>query len=484
MIGLSKSRIIQHRQCPKRLWLAVHHPELAEENDGKARLTAGNEVGEVARSLYPDGFLIESLDSKQALYDTAQILTKKSRPVFEAAFATNGVLVRSDLLLPLRGGYRMVEVKSSTSVKEYHLADAAIQAWVAKKAGLSIKRIEIAHIDNTFVYPGNGDYNGLFVYADVSKDASSLGKEVPKWVKEARSTLAGKEPAIEPGDQCCDPFDCPFMVYCIPATDQKIFPLEILPHKNGKDLAAELRDEGYEDLRKVPGKRFTTAKHQRIWRVTKKNKAELDPEAGTILESLAYPRYYLDFETIQFAVPIWAGTRPYQQLPFQWSCHIERKNGKVDHKDFLGSDLSDPRRVFAESLIDTMKTRGPVLVYNAGFESGRLRELAEDFPDLAPALDTIRNRFVDLLTLARNHYYHRDMRGSWSLKAVLPTIAPELAYDDLEVANGGMAQETFGEMLHPETTLARRRKLRKDLLAYCERDTWALVKIARYFQQR
>lgn len=485
MPGLSKSRILQHLQCPKRLWLYINRPDLAEEDDSvTARLAAGHVVGEVARQLHPNGILIDSLDSKQALADTAQALAGKRIPVFEAAFATDKVLIRSDILLPVRGGYRMVEVKSSTSVKDYHLADAAIQSWVAEQAGLSVKRVEIAHIDNTFVYPGNNAYEGLFEHVDVSEDARCLWKEVPKWVKATKATLVGKEPTIEPGAQCMKPFSCPFMAYCTPEPGDDVFPPEVLPNGNGKALAAKLRASGYKDLRKVPKKLITLEKHQRIWRVTKNNKPELDPEAGETLDALAYPRYYLDFETIQFAVPIWAKTRPYRQIPFQWSCHIERKNGTIAHKEFLSTETSDPRRVFAQSLIDAMKTRGPVLVYNAGFEGSRLRELAEDFPELAPELDAIRDRFVDLLVIARDHYYHQDMRGSWSLKAVLPTIAPELAYDDLKVANGGMAQEAFMETLRPEIPPVRKSELREALLAYCERDTRALVKVAHFFQRR
>lgn len=485
MPGLSKSRIIQHRQCPKRLWLSVYRSELADVDDAAtARLNAGHEVGDVARGLHPKGILIESPDAKEALLDTQKVLSGKHRPVFEAAFAFDGVLVRTDLLLPVRGGYRMVEVKSSTSVKDYHLADAAVQSWVATKAGLSVKRIEVAHIDSSFIYPGNGEYEGLFVYADVSGDTQPLIKEVPKWVKKAKATLAGKEPAIKPGGQCKDPFECPFISYCYPELEATAFPPEILPHKSGKDLAIKLRAEGYEDLRKVPGKWFTTPKLQRVWRVTRKGKTELDPEAGEALKALSYPRYHLDFETMHFAVPIWAGTRPYRQIPFQWSCHIEGKNGTVEHKHFLVKDANDPRRDFAASLIDTLKAKGPILVYNAGFESGRLQELVDDFPDMAPAINAIRDRIFDLLTVARNHYYHRDMRGSWSLKVVLPTIAPELAYDDLEVADGGMAQKAYAEILHPDTPPVRVNKLRNDLLAYCERDTWALIRIAQFFEDR
>lgn len=484
MAGLSKSRITKHLQCPKRLWLSVNRPELADVDGGvTTRLAAGHVVGEVARSQYPGGVLIDTSDARQALGDTAKALAGKRRPIFEAAFATDGVLIRSDILLPVRGGYRLVEVKSSTSVKDYHLADAAIQAWVATQAGLTVKSVEIAHINNGFVYPGYENYKGLFAYVDISLLAGPLSKEVPGWVEAARETLAGKEPETEPVNHCYDPFTCPFLAYCSPEEETE-YPPEILPYRDGKALAAQLRAEGFDDLRKVPGERFSSPKHQRIWQATKSGLAELDAEAGEAVEALAYPRYYLDFETIGFAVPIWPGTRPYRQLPFQWSCHVEQGKGIVEHQEFLAAETSDPRRAFAEALIATLKATGPVLVYNAGFESGRLRELAESFPDLSPAIEAIRNRIVDLLPLARKHYYHRDMRGSWSLKAVLPTIAPELAYDGLEVADGGMAQEAYLEIIAPETTPARAQELREALLVYCERDTWAMVRLTQFFQNR
>lgn len=485
MAGLSKSRLIQHRQCPKRLWLYTNRPELAETDEATAACFAiGHQVGEVARDLYPAGTLIDDLDAKQALALTAQVLAEKRRPVFEAAFAYDGVFVRTDLLLPFRGGYRMVEVKSSTSVKPYYVEDAAIQSWVTAKSGVKIGRIEIAHIDNSFVYQGDDDYSGLFTFADISNEAQALHHEVPKWIKAARTTLAGKEPTIEAGDQCHEPFSCPFLAYCNPSQDDSGFPPEILPHSSGKQLAAELRSKGYTDLRAAPKTCFTNPKHQRIWRATKTGKPELDPAAGDELAHLGYPRYYLDFETIHFAVPIWAGTSPYRQIPFQWSCHAEKKSGMVSHRHFLAQDSADPRLAFIESLIDAVKSRGPILVYNAGFEAGRLQELAQSFPGYKAALDAIRHRFVDLLPLGRAHYYHPEMRGSWSLKAVLPTIAPDLAYDDLEVGDGGMAQDAYLEMLHPQTPPGRVNELRQALLIYCERDTLALIKVAHFFQGR
>lgn len=484
MAGLSKSRILAHRQCPKRLWLQTHKPELAEnDNATEARLAAGTRVGEVARDLHPGGLLIDSDNLGQCLADTARALAGTKRPLFEATFQHNGVLVRADLLLPEEGGYRLAEVKSATGVKDYHFEDAAVQSWVGRKAGVPLTRITIAHIDNAFVYPGDGDYRGLFTHADVTDEVTALESQVGDWVEAARITLAGDEPAIESGEQCCHPFECPFLAHCQPVAEdgEEAFPPEILPH--GKKLAAILRAEGFDDLRDVPGERLENPRHQRVWRATLNRRAEIDPAAGQLLASLAYPRYYLDFETIQFAVPVWSGTRPYAQIPFQWSCHVETASGVTLPHAFLADGQADPRRDFAESLLKVLGKTSPILVYNQGFECSRMKELAAAFPDLAPALHAANERVVDLLPITRDHYYHPDMRGSWSIKAVLPTVAPELFYDGLTVADGAMAQEAFLEMMHPETTPKRHEQLRQALLDCCVLDTWAMVRLTRFFME-
>ena len=481
MAGLSKSRILLNLQCPKRLWLQVNRPELAEVEEGSAaRMATGNEVGEIARSLYPDGLLIDPEKLSEAVKQTREALTKSPCPLFEATFEAEGVLIRADLLLPEDDGYRMAEVKSSTGVKDYHLADAAIQSWVCRQNGLPLPKVEIAHIDSSFIYPGDKNYRGLFAHADITKTINDLAPEVPTWIAAARNTLLGDEPNVPPGKQCNSPFDCPFISYCHPAVDPDAYPLEILPY--GNKVAANLRAEGFHDLREVTEERLDNPKHRRVWRATVTGKQELDKEAGNILSGLPYPRHYLDFETIQFAVPRWAGTRPYAQIPFQWSCHTEDKDGTLIHQEFLACGTEDPRRQFAETLIAALGDTGPIIVYNAGFERGRMNELAAAYPDLAPALEAAIQRVFDLLPIARNHYYHPAMRGSWSIKAVLPTIAPELSYEGLEVAHGGMAQEAFLQLLDPAFPKDRRTSLTAALLAYCERDTLAMVRIAHYFE--
>jgi len=481
--SLSKSKILLHRQCAKRLWLRTYKPELAEVDlAAEARFRDGNRVGDIARQLYPRGDFIDTLNRDEALARTAIDLKVGKKPIFEAAFMHDDVLIRADLLVPEKSGYRLVEVKSSTKVKDYHLEDIAVQTWVMQQTGLMPSRCMVAHINNEFVYPGNGKYRGLLQEVHVDAEIKPLIDEVPVWISQAQKTLAKrKEPNIAPGEQCSDPFPCDFANYCSPPETDVEYPVEILPY--GKKMAEQLRAEGYRDLRKVPAKKLSNPKHIRVHRVTKSGRAELDQEATDAVRSLGYPRYYLDFETIAFAVPIWAGTSPYKQIPFQWSCHIEKGNGSLSHKEFLDVSGNDPRREFAECLIRALGTRGPIIVYNASFEGSRIKELAAAFPDLAPKLLAIEKRLFDLLPLARDHYYHPAMKGSWSIKAVLPTIAPELDYSNLAVAHGGMAQDAYLDLIGTELSVQEKDELRLALLAYCEQDTFAMVKVARYFEQ-
>jgi hypothetical protein len=482
MAGLSKSRLLAHQQCPKRLWLQVNRPDLQVVDPAQqARMDAGNMVGDLARQMYPKGVLIDGDNLTDAIKATEKVLSLPRRiPIFEATFRADEVLVRNDVLAPEPRGYHLIEVKSSTSVKDYHLQDVAVQAYVTEQSGIPLRRVSLMHIDNQFEYPGNGDYQGLFKLADVTADARARLSDVPKWIASAQATLAGSEPIVAPGEQCHDPFDCPFIGHCHPPADPNAFPVEELPY-SGK-LAPSLRAEGYADIREVPRGRLTSPRHRLMWTALNRGKPVLDKGVRDAMSRLTYPRYYLDFETISFAVPIWAGTRPYQQIPFQWSCHIESHTGSMKHREWLADGSHDPRRDFVESLLSTIGPRGTVLAYNASFERKRLEELADAFPEHEATLLSLMERIVDLLGIARDHYYHPDMRGSWSIKNVLPTIAPELDYGALAVANGGMAQEVYLQLLSPTATEAEKQQWRTDLLTYCQRDTQAMVEVAHYFE--
>jgi hypothetical protein len=480
MYPLSKSKLMSSLQCAKRLFLEVHQPELGYVSDDlEASFASGHRVGEVAQSLYPEGRLIgHGDDPSLALQETQGALAVDGDLLlFEPAFRHGGVLVRADLLFRRGDRYRLVEVKAATGVKDHHLQDSAIQAWVIDGAGCPVDAVSIAHIDNAFVYPGGGDYRGLFKSVDVTEQVAELRAQAPGLALRCQQVLAGPLPEIAVGKQCNVPYACPFLTYC--DRDAPEYPLSIL----GRDwrLKQRLMIQGYRDLREVPENAIGDGRARRVWDATLTGRPSFDPRAAIFLTDLGYPRYYLDFETIQFAVPIWTGTHPYEQLPFQWSCSVEQQDGIVMHREFLDISGGAPMRPCAEALITALGTEGPVFAYT-GFERRMLRETAARYADLAPFLNAIASRIIDLHSIARAHYYHPAQKGSWSLKAVLPTIAPEMDYGNLtDVADGGGAQLAYLEIIAPETSVTRKDELTRALHVYCRRDTDGMVRIAQFF---
>ncbi len=479
---LSKSKIMAGLQCEKRLWLEVYRSDLIEYGpDTEQRFAVGNEVNDVARVQYPDGVLV-SYDhgAEAAVEETRRLLAEQSdTPIFEATFKAHDVLVRVDILKPCREGYELIEVKSSTSVKDHHRADCAVQTWVLECAGIPVKAIYLCHINNQFVYPGNGDYRGLFHYEDITEEVLELSRAVPKWVHRYREMLSGNEPEIEIGPQCTDPYPCPFIEYC--RGEETEYPLRHLPYISRQRIDA-LTAEGIEDIRDIPEGRLSSATQKWVRRITITGDPELRPEAAEVGE-YGYPRYYLDFETIQFAVPIWEGTRPYQALPFQWSCHIELASGDLQHEAYLDTDGNSPMRACAESLIEVIGKEGPIFAYGS-YEKTVLNALIARYPDLAEDLHKLTDRLVDLLAIMRKTYYHPDMLGSWSIKNVLPTVAPHLDYGSLgDVQDGSAAGTAYLQLITPETSPAERQRLVRELLTYCEHDTFAMVELVKYLSK-
>ncbi|MCL4773087.1 MAG: DUF2779 domain-containing protein [Burkholderiaceae bacterium] len=495
---LSKSRLLDYLQCPKRLWLQAHRPETREESAAMHLAFAnGHEVGEAARALVPGGVLIEppNNDLARALRLTRELLAARPhRPLFEATFERDGLLVRADILLPGPDGWTLAEVKSSGAVKDYHPTDVAIQRWaIETSAGLALARTELWRIDTGWTYVGDGRYEGLLVREDLGEAVEARIAQVPDWVRGAKAVLAGPEPAIAMGEQCTTPFDCPFQRWCAAqAGPQPDYPVTLLPNNKGKKLAAELIAEGYADLREVPPERIEDEELAMIARVTREGRPRLDSEAATAIRALAWPRIYLDFETIGFAVPRWAGTRPYQQVPFQWACVIEHKrehkrehesgdatSGRSEKREFFDLSGADPSRRCAVALVRELPREGAVIAYNAQFERGVIERLASLYPDLAKPLRSLAERLFDLLPVVRAHYYHPDMRGSRSIKAVLPTIGAGLDHAELgEVQDGTGAQEAYLEAVSAGTGEERKKALEEGLRRYCGMDVRAMVALA------
>jgi hypothetical protein len=492
MRNLSKSKILCYRQCPKRLWLEIHRPELRADSAATlASFATGHEVGAIAQRLYDPKGIGRIVDAQRDGFDMAMTQSTeylaKAQPIFEAGFSANGGLAFADVLLPARSRgkcvWRMVEVKSSTSVKDYHRDDAAFQAYVLRSAGVPLRGIALAHIDSNWVYPGGGYYSGLLVEEDLTEEAFAREDEVKGWLADAQAVAAMRsEPAITTGDRCSVPYECGFYGYCSSQEAQPEYPARFLPRVQAKALRAHLADRPTLDMRDVPdhlmnGRQLLVKTH------TLSGETYFDAAgAARDLKDLAMPGYFLDFETIQFAVPRWKGTRPFAQFPFQFSVHRLGRTGKLVADGFLDLSGNDPSRPFAEALITACGESGPVFVYNAGFEKTRIKELASRFTDLARPLLAISARVVDLLPIAEKHYYHPSQQGSWSIKNVLPAIAPDLSYDHLEgVQNGGMAMTAYLEAIDGATHPSRKSEIEAQLRAYCELDTMAMVRLWQFF---
>lgn len=493
MRAFSKSKLMALRQCPKRLWLEVHRPDLREDSAAtEASFQVGHQVGDIARQIYdPDGrgalVDVESEGFDRAFARSMKLL-QTNQPIFEAGFSAGGALAFADVMLPgQKNGHpvwRMVEVKSSTGVKDYHRDDVAVQAFIAHTAGVPLESIALAHIDNTWTYPGDEDYRGLLKENDLTAEAFARTEEVKAWIAQAQGIVAKPaEPVVHTGDHCGKPFECGFYDYCSRDELKPEYPVYWLPyfHAKAKHLAAQ----GIDELENVPDD-LLNERQQRVKDHTLAQTVFFDA-AGAAADLAPYgmPAYFLDFETIQFAVPIWKGTRPYQQMTYQFSLHTLAESGELRHTEFLDLSGKDPSESLAKALIAACGTAGPVYAYNAGFETTRIGELAARYPALSNRLLAINERVVDLLPIARERYYHPSQQGSWSIKKVLPAVVPELRYDDLDgVQDGGTAGTAYLEAIHPDTHEERMTQLEQQLLAYCKLDTYAMVRLWQVFAGR
>lgn len=497
MPNLTKSKIMAYRQCSKRLWLEIHKPELRDDSGSKMEFASGSQVGAAARSYFDPkqkGIFIDihALGHSEAIQYSAELLAKGEGPVFEAGIFAVGALAYADVMLPSRWDgkvhWRMIEVKSSTKVHDHFRDELAIQAFIASEAGISLTETSIAYINNAFTYPGfdyygEMEFGGLFNLLDITEETTERFEEVKEWIALAHEIAKQPaEPEVETGDHCYEPYTCPFCTYCNRHTVAPDFPLSSLPRLHHKRRSS-IEQSGIDDLRDVPEDMLNLLQ-QRVKECSASGQPYYNAEgAAAALRDHTYPAYFLDFETIGFAVPFWEMTRPYSQIPFQYSVHTIHSDGEMQHSEFLCLTSTDPSLACALQLIKDCGFQGPIFAYNAGFESGVIRKLAERFPELAPKLVGMIKRIVDLLPVVRNHYYHPSQHGSWSLKAVLPALCPEFSYDSLDGVNhGGMAQEAFLEAINPATTAVRKEQIQQQLRDYCKLDTFAMVRLWQVFK--
>ena len=483
---LSKSRYLASSQCHKRLYWQVHAPELAAQPDAATEviMEQGHQVGLLARQLFPSGIEVRSdrgLD--QAIRATRELVANREVPaIFEGVFEHDGVLVRVDVLHRRRDGrWRLVEVKSSTSVKEEHLDDVGIQSRVVSRCGVDLASVCLAHINRNYVFNGGSiDVRRLFKIRNLTRRIQRLQPKLTFQLRAAFTVLSmPKAPDIAPGKHCMVPVTCEFYDRCNPPLpDDHIGYLPRL-HASAEE---ELEEMGVESIRDVPDDFELTEIQRRAATCVQTGEPWFNPELGVALESLRYPLCLMDFEAVNPAVPRFRSMRPYDQLPFQWSVHVLRQPGaEPEHYEFLATDTSDPRREFIESLCNALGESGNIVVYSA-FESQRLSELGAYLSEFADRIKQIQARLWDLLPVVRNNVYHPAFAGSFSLKYVLPALVPGMTYEGMGVADGQQAGVAWEKLVRGGLDQSERDRIRKALLDYCGQDTLAMVRLLERIQ--
>lgn len=481
---LSKSLYIRGLQCTKSLWLKKYKKDVLTPPDSSAEaiFETGNEVGALACELFPGGKEVpyENTSFEEKITLTKAWIDDGVKNIYEATFEYDGILVMVDILhVNDDGSVEIYEVKSSTDVKEVYLDDASIQYYVLNGLGYTVKSANIVHINNKYVRDDELEPEKLFCIVDVSDEVLGRQHNIPNYLSLFKAELSDIEnmPDIDIGAHCTNPYECDAMSYCwshIPG--YSIFDISRLK----TDTKFSLYKQGiinFADIKDMSG--FSLSQQIQI-NSELENREIINREAiKEFVDGLTYPLYHLDFETFQQAIPEWKGISPFMQIPFQYSIHVEEKNGELKHYEFLAKEGIDPRYELAKKLVEDIPTDVTVLAYNMGFEKGVIRKLAEQFPHLAGHLMAVHDNIKDLMIpFQKKDYYVPSMMGSYSIKYVLPALVPEMdrAYKELSfVHNGGEAMQTFARLSKMDD--ATKGQYRKALLEYCKLDTLAMVNV-------
>ncbi|EEC4841726.1 DUF2779 domain-containing protein [Campylobacter lari] len=483
----SKSRYTRGAQCAKSLWLNTYNKDVLNSSNKSTKTDIGNKVGELACELFPNGVKIEfegsSFDEK--CEQTRKLLENNQEVIYEATFCYDGILIMIDILQNTKDGLIINEVKSSTSLKDVYIDDCALQYYVLSNLNYKIKQVNLIHLNNEYYRGDFLDINQLFKINDITKEVLLNQNQVKENLKYFEEILSKKEePDIDIGTHCFDPYECDGYEYCwIKQRNlcEKENVFNIPKFKKSFEFYYQ-NTYNFEDLDDLSI--FT--KNQQI-----QIKASLNKEIyinkeniKKFLDTLTYPIYHLDFETFMQAIPEYKGIRPYMQIPFQYSLHIDHKD-KLEHKEFLSECGIDPRYELAKNLINDIPKDVCVLAYNASFEKGVIRNLALAFPEFSEHLLNIEKNIKDLMIPFQNKdYYHYKMQGSYSIKKVLPALIPDMeqAYKNLNlIHNGSEAMQSFEAMQNMDEN--ERKAYRQALLEYCKLDTLAMVKILKHLEE-
>ncbi|HET8963231.1 MAG TPA: DUF2779 domain-containing protein [Chitinophagales bacterium] len=479
---LSKSTFLRGLQCLKSLYLYKNFIQLRAHpsTEQKAIFNRGNSVGMLARQFFPggtDATPTKRSDSIAAVTKTKMLLEQGVEIIYEAAFQFNGVLAILDILVKSDGVWRAYEVKSSTKISQVYLLDASLQYWVITNSGLPLFDFSVMIINNQYVRRGEVDIQQLFTIKSVKESVLKQQKFIEENIDACKQVIQSNQmPEIGIGEHCFIPYACDFMSTCwkhVPA--DSVFDIIGVP----KSEQFDLYKKGYTTIKEIPSENGLD-KNANIHIQAVKTQQAVINKSGILsfLSSVQYPVFFMDFESFMPAIPIYDGTKPYQHIPFQYSIHFkEKKEGFLQHVEFLADQGMDPRKSFLENLLKHTETQGTILVYDILMERNILKGLQKDFPEYSSEIDNRLERMVDLVQpFLERHYYHPAMKNSVSIKNVLPALVPELNYSDLIISSGSIAMTAF-EQLQTESDLFKIIEMREHLLAYCKMDTLAMVKI-------
>jgi len=479
---LTKSTYMKGIQCPKRLFLYNNHKELSGHDVAaeQAAFEKGINVGLLARQLFPggkDASLSVTGSYHNAIQQTRQWIKQKEKVIYEAAFLFNKVLVAVDILVHTSGKWTAYEVKSSTEVKEQHIMDAALQYYVMVNSGLVLKDFGIIHINNEYERQHMLDYSGLFQINPVKAEILGQQDLTKNQLIRCQEIVQLKDiPATGIGIHCSDPYACEFTGHCwqhIP--EVSVFDLSRLP----LNKKFELYNNGISRFDQLAADYVLSPAQALQVKAYLEQYTHIDvPVIRQWLTQLTYPLGFMDFETFMPAVPLYYKSRPYQHIPFQFSVHVQHNaESAVNHEAFLGYPEEDPRQGFIKALIKATATCNTILVYNKAFETCRLKELQQHFPEYSGKIQIILEKIIDLMEpFQKKWYYTASMNGSYSIKVVLPALVPELNYKELSICDGGTAMAAFEGMLNMKDA-EEKEKIRTALLEYCKLDTWGMVRI-------
>lgn len=480
-MNLSKSKYCNAVQCNKMLWLSEYMPEEKSEVSNESVLENGTEVGELAKNLFEYHVDIEfNKNLNKMIEDTNKALKEENTIITEASFCYKNNFCSVDILRKNNNEIEIYEVKSSTHITDIYLDDISYQVYILKNLGYKIKKACIVYINRNYERKKELDLKKLFIIKNVLPIANKKQEDIKTKIEELKEyMLQIKEPTDDIGIHCTTPYDCPFFKHCTKhLLNNNVFNIMRMPKTKKFDLYHK-GIYSYEDL--LNENINLTYKQQIEFELFNKKPSIKKDKIKEFLDTLSYPLYFLDFETFQQSIPKYEGIKPYEKIPFQYSLHyIENKNGKIKHKEFLSHADIDPRRILAESLIKDIPKDVCVLAYNMGFEKGVIKKLAEIYPDLENHLMNIHDNIKDLMIpFSKRYYYTKDMKGSYSIKYVLPALFkddPSLDYHNLnQVHNGTEAMDVFTSL--GNYNKEEQKEMRKNLLKYCKLDTFAMVKI-------